>query len=396
MCRTSSLNWMGPLNWILKRLQRITLTTTYLPEIDGLRFIAISAVILCHIAADLVLRHGVQVGPHLQWLDLLIAHGERGVHLFFTISGFILALPFAKRYLSGQGRPDLKRYFRRRLFRLEPPYFLNVVILTIATWIVSPSIRPVLMGHFLAALTYTHLLVYHYVNPINMIWWSLEIETQFYILMPLLALVFKIRRPGLRRGILIAAAIAVFVLQNATESWIVKLTILANLQFFLAGLLAADLYQSGTLRKQRGWTSDALGFFAAIALFALPGWWRLPGPAVTFLIITATLNSNLFRKTLSLPWISATGSMCYTIYLWHVFVMAAILKLTLRFVLPNHYVLSLITQVAIIVPAIFFFSVALFLALEKPCMQPEWPTQLRDFIRRTLKRSPASVSEVST
>jgi peptidoglycan/LPS O-acetylase OafA/YrhL len=61
------------------------------------------------------------------------------------------------------------RYFRRRLLRLEPPYLINVGVVTIATWVATPSIRPVLIWHFLTAITYTHLLVYHYVNPINMI-----------------------------------------------------------------------------------------------------------------------------------------------------------------------------------------------------------------------------------
>lgn len=384
------------MNWILKRLRRITLTTTYLPEIDGLRFIAISAVVFCHLSADLVLRHGLEVQAGVAWISTLAAHSERGVQLFFTISGFILGLPFAKRYLSGSPAPDLKRYFRRRLFRLEPPYLLNVVVLTIATWFAIPGMRPSLIWHFLTAISYTHLLVFHYVNPINMIWWSLEIETQFYVLMPLLALVFIIRNSWLRRGILIVAALTTFLWQGMTPGWIISNTILFNIQFFLVGLLAADLYHSNTFRKRRSAIWDCLGVGACVGLFALPDWWRIPAPVLTLVLILSALNGNLFSRFLSLPWISAVGGMCYTIYLWHVFVMAIALKFTLKFVVVHSYLLTMLTQAVIVVPAIFFSSVALFLLVEKPCMEPEWPSALRRFLRERWARPVIEVPAAET
>lgn len=379
------------MGWILNRLRRITLTTAYLPEIDGLRFIAIAAVIFCHLASDLVYRHGLEVQNHSNWLFNVALHGERGVRLFFTISGFILALPFARRYLAGNDRPDLWRYFRRRLLRLEPPYLLNVVVISIATWVVTARLRPVLIWHFLTAATYSHLLIFHYVNPINMIWWSLEIELQFYILMPVLALVFKIRQVGLRRTIMMAAAFTAFIWQGAVHTWIVDMTILGHIQYFLVGLLAADLYLSNTLSKLRSTTFDLLGSLSVVFLFALPDS-RSIHPTLTLFIIFGALNGRFFRNFLSLPWISAIGSMCYTIYLWHVFVMASILKVTLRLLVPKSFVLSIAIQAAIIVPALFVFSVVLFLAIEKPCMQPEWPTAFQNFLRGLLRKPQTHVA----
>lgn len=384
------------MNWILKRLRRITLTTAYLPEIDGVRFIAITAVVLCHVATDLVLRHGLQVQSYAQGLYTTLSHGARGVHLFFTISGFILAIPFARRFLAGSGRPDLKRYFRRRLFRLEPPYLLSVVIITITTWVIVPTTRPFLIWHLLASVTYSHLAVFHYSNPVNIVWWSLEIETQFYILMPLLALVFKIRHAWLRRGLLALGALTSFSWQGAAHSWIVDMTILGSIQFFLVGLLAADIHQSGVLRRKRSTVWDVLGTLSVVTLFVLPGWWHIAAPVLTFLIVTAALNGSLFRNFLSLPWISAIGSMCYTIYLWHLFVIGAVLKISLKLLMAEKFLLSMVTQAAIVLPIIFFFSVVLFLAIEKPCMEPEWPTSLRNFLRDFLKGSPIpnSVAEM--
>jgi peptidoglycan/LPS O-acetylase OafA/YrhL len=381
------------LDWILQRLRRITLTTVYLPEIDGLRFIAIIAVIFCHISADMVQRHEVRVQPNFHWLYTLTLHGERGVHLFFTISGFVLALPFAKRYLCEQGPPlDLRRYFRRRLLRLEPPYLFNVAVCTVATWMIKPNLRPILLSHFVAAVTYTHLILFHYVNIINMAWWSLEIEAQFYLLMPLLAFIFKVRSVPVRRWIVFLVAASAFLWQNATSSWIVGSTILAQIQFFLVGLLVADLYQSGVLRRNFGLAWDVLGSASVMVLFVLPSWWRSAAPELTFLILVGALKGDLFRRFLSLSWIAAIGSMCYTIYLWHVFVMALVLKATIRLPLRSDFLLSMVVQAALILPAIFFFSVAMFLAVEKPCMEPNWPAKLSKFLRGTLLRLPVTVS----
>jgi hypothetical protein len=76
--------------------------------------------------------------------------------------------------------------------------------------------------------------------------------------------------------------------------------------------------------------------------------------------------------------------------------LAIILKLTIKFVFLNSYLLSMATQTAIIAPAIFFFSIALFLTVEKPCMEPEWPTALRNFLRRSLSGSVASAQHDAT
>lgn len=387
-------SWM---TWILKRLRRITLSTAYLPEIDGLRFIAIVAVVFCHLSADLVQRHGLQVQSYVEWLCQLLKNFERGVHLFFAISGFILALPYARRYFQGQPGPDVKKYFRRRVFRMEPPYLVNVIIVSLATWAVNADLRPTLIWHFLTAVTYSHLLIYRYVNPINMLWWSLEIETQFYILMPLLALLFKIRNPWVRRGILIGVSATSFLWQNPGGTGLISVTILAQIQFFLAGMLAADLYQSGLMRRERiAWPWDLLGICAGATLFALPEWWRIPAPLLLLLVLAGALKGHSFRGFLSLPWVSSIGGMCYTIYLWHVFVMALLLKLTLHWLISSNYLLGMATQSLLLIPVIFFFCVAMFLLIEKPCMQPEWPAALRAYFKNLSRRTPVPVHAPET
>ena len=57
--------------------------------------------------------------------------GFRGVELFFVISGFILGLPFAAHYLKGAAPVSLRKYYLRRLTRLEPPYIVALLVLFI-------------------------------------------------------------------------------------------------------------------------------------------------------------------------------------------------------------------------------------------------------------------------
>src|SRR5204862_7288800 len=108
---------------------RITTSKSLIPEIDGLRFIALAAVFICHLPSTL-LKHVPELyhQTHCE-LELVrsMIFGGFGVQLFFMISGFVLALPFV-RYHLGEGPPvSLGKYFLRRLTRLEPPYIVNLL-----------------------------------------------------------------------------------------------------------------------------------------------------------------------------------------------------------------------------------------------------------------------------
>jgi peptidoglycan/LPS O-acetylase OafA/YrhL len=77
--------------------KRITSSGNFIKEIDGLRFIAILSVILFHISNYLIATHN-EIYPDARffYLKKILKSGSLGVPLFFIISGFILAMPFAK------------------------------------------------------------------------------------------------------------------------------------------------------------------------------------------------------------------------------------------------------------------------------------------------------------
>jgi peptidoglycan/LPS O-acetylase OafA/YrhL len=75
-------------------LRRVTSGRAFIPQIDGLRFIAIMSVVLFHFISSLR-RNTIAPSPFAGQEELFGVLSKRGVELFFCISGFILSTPFA-------------------------------------------------------------------------------------------------------------------------------------------------------------------------------------------------------------------------------------------------------------------------------------------------------------
>src|SRR5271170_315592 len=246
--------------------RRITSTGQFIPEIDGLRFIAILSVYIYHLAGD-VLRHstsGQNLALNGYWLFSVTQILNIGVPLFFVISGFILGMPFAAAHLRRQRPVSVRKYFLRRVTRLEPPYVLCLLLFFALKVLAGRGGAGELLPNLFASVFYVHNLVYGSPSVINFVAWSLEIEIQFYILAPVLALVFAVPKASVRRSVLVvllllATGISVLVSPNAA----LRLSLLGYAQYFLAGFLLAELHLFGGLERQANWLWD---------LVSLSGW----------------------------------------------------------------------------------------------------------------------------
>ena len=228
--------------WLKTRLARDTTSGRFIPEIDGLRFIAIGSVIAYHIADFVRVKSG-----HA-WSDsafsLFLSHGYFGVPLFFVISGFVISLPFVERLDAGKPPPSIKRYFLRRLTRLEPPYLVNLLLLFILLVTVKGMSGEALLPHLLASMTYMHNAIYNEFSSINFLSWSLEVEFQFYALAPLLVMLFRIKPTLLRRSVLLALILGFGLFSDTlgTSGLLPRLALLYYIGYFFAGFLLADVY----------------------------------------------------------------------------------------------------------------------------------------------------------
>ena len=330
---------------LLDHLSRKTTSGRFIPEIDSLRFVAIAMVVLYHLAGFVAVNDRVSgvTNAGAGWLYDVASYGHYGVQLFFMISGFVLALPFASYHLGSGRSVQLGAYFLRRLTRLEPPYVLAMV--GFALILIARHRYPVdqIWTHLGASLLYSHNLAYGEGSLINTVAWSLEIEVQFYCLAPLLALLFAIRAAPLRRGAIVAliAASAFVVTPSVDGRW--RLTLLAFLQFFLVGFLAADLYVTMWRHQARA-----------------PWWWRGP------------------QLILHNPWIATIGGMCYSIYLLHFPLISFVGHNTLPLGQRSGPMVHLLVQMLLVLPAVLVVSSVYFLLIERPCMDRNWPQKLRN------------------
>ena len=312
------------------RLSRTTGSGSFIPEVDGLRCIAIGAVILHHVTASYLTttRRLGAVDLPAHWWDLfprstavVVGYsGYFGVNLFFVISGFILALPFVRSDREGSRRPHLGAYYVRRVVRLEAPDMINIAAAFLLIVLTNSGWR-VFVPHMLASLFYAHGAVFGQASWVNGVAWSLEVEVQFYLVMPLLAGVFVVRRATLRRGLLVAGILATAWLATVVSRGglhpRLQLSLCNYLQFFLAGFLLADLDQAhGTrpLRRLLRWDAAAVLSGAAIFVIITRRYDLFPlTPFLIAILFVGLFLGRMGHAVISRRAVVVIGGMCYTI-----------------------------------------------------------------------------------
>ena len=377
---------------ILAPFTRITSGRALIPEIDGLRFFAIITVVLYHLNTQLLRASStIDAGQSSDSLwGMVVSRLGLGVQVFFAISGFVLALPFARHHLQGSARVSLKPYFWRRLTRLEPPYILALLLLFAGGVAMGEYSLMEGLPHLGASILYIHNIVYDAWSTINPVAWSLEVEVQFYILAPVLSLVFAIRHVTTRRLAMALVILASILWSYYAKGWIedihMRKSLLNNLHYFLTGFLLADVYLNEWQRKARlEWLNDVLG------LIALPLLWYgtklYPANAVAFivgicLLFLAAFRGKLFRTFFQNPWVVTIGGMCYTIYLLHYALFALVMKFTTQVGIGTAYLPNYLLQCLLVLPMLLIASALYFRYFERPFMRKDWPQRVMQRIRR--------------
>ncbi len=155
--------------------QRPTSAGAHFPGLDAYRAIGMTMVLLNHaaFATGYVLRGG-EVGR-------IVARFDLAVPMFFVLSGFLLFRPFARAALDGRPSPDVRRFYRSRLLRIIPGYWVAVVGVGVIfdlypddawAWVANLLVLPAFGSHEPYALTQA---------------WSIGVEICFYAALPLLA-----------------------------------------------------------------------------------------------------------------------------------------------------------------------------------------------------------------
>jgi peptidoglycan/LPS O-acetylase OafA/YrhL len=300
------------------------------PDIEGLRAVAIAAVLLCHAGLSFT------------------AGGYVGVDVFFVISGFLIT-----RLLLGEvsrtGTVSLARFYARRAKRLLPLSALLLATVAILSLILFSPVRAgEVSGDIVSAATYT--ANWHFAaqsvdyfaqdaepSPVQHLW-SLAIEEQFYLVWPALLLgltwVWRRRgrsaRPALSVGLalILVVSFAINLHYTADQPAAAYFSTFGRAwELALGAVLAVlgDLH----LRRAPALTLGWLGFAAiAYATFAFGAGTPFPGTAalVPTLGAAALIVAGASREAqgrwssaalLSLPPCRYVGRISYSWYLWH-------------------------------------------------------------------------------
>jgi peptidoglycan/LPS O-acetylase OafA/YrhL len=306
-----------------------------LAGLDGIRGLAALYVVVNHVFLRAFPGYPVDHAPF--WAAWLI-YGRFAVVVFIVLSGFSLALAPAR---HGWRLDAVSRFARRRARRILPAYWAALAFSLTVAWLLvpqpghgMPDVKSVLVNGLLVQ----NLVAAH--SP-NAAFWSMAIEAQLYILLPLLLLVVRRRGAVVMVGVVGLVVVAIGIvgphLSRLDTLVIQSPPDLAAL--FALGVLAAGIV--GARRGRRSWPWSWLALAAVIPVVATVWWrgsvWTLDhlfwvdlalGPAIACLLAAlATGRPAPLLRLLDARPIRSLGSFSYSLYLTHAPIVAVVYKL---------------------------------------------------------------------
>ena len=307
----------------------------YIPAIDGLRAVAVLAVMLYHLG--------------FKW----IPGGFLGVDLFFVISGYVITRLLLDS-IQRSGGLDLRAFYVARIRRLLPPLVFMIITTTVVVGLWAPDTMRRFLGDTPFALfggmnwwlVFRHTDYFEAIGrpPLLQHTWSLGVEAQFYLVWPLILLLVlryfgKNKIPGAALLIAAFSGIALFVVSLQVDaasgsqvSHVYFGTDTHSIGLFLGAALAVrwipQNLQETVSRKAQDFVDliGAFGFLGIIAAFLFidetdPTLYKLAFPLAGIFgcaILTSIVHpASRFAPILSSKVFIWIGERSYAIYLWH-------------------------------------------------------------------------------
>lgn len=359
--------------------------------LDGLRAVAIAAVVLTHVAW--ATGNGALGG--IFWT--VVANGTVGVPIFFALSGLLLYRPWARAALRCAPVPRTRPYLRRRALRILPAYWVLLVVTmvvfnrghlsSIRTWLEMVTLTQNYDPH----PWWEQALGPNQMAPI----WSLSVEATFYLVLPLLAAVLHRHALGggvdgdLRARRLLSGLVAVMALSYAATAvvrfglpyrWIFfwEHLLPRSLPYFGAGMIVAVLSEWAGQTRSRpvlrlvstvgsmpgaAWLVAICAMVLAATPLATPvpgipqipqnGWQYLAVILLFTVVATALIAPVAFqpahpmtKAVLGNRVMRRIGSISYGVFLWHQFVLGGWYYVTGRPIFDHDFGLVLVVTVA--------------------------------------------------
>ena len=299
------------------------LETRFFGALDGVRFLCIAVVMWHHSPLYAAMPEPAKI----------FTRGFIGVDFFFVISGFLITT-LLLREESRDGAFSLRQFYRRRILRIVPVYFLVITLISF-WWIVVRG-----QTDLLAYVPYYYLFLSNFLVgdiPLLTITWSLSVEEQYYLIWPVL--LFLLPMLGRWRMGVVTGLIALFVLMSAgilantplvppTEITRFVLPVASYGAILIGTLLGLALHSPkgfALLWRLVGHAWAPVGLFGAVvaALVLLPevltGWPNLILHSLMALALASVVirEDQVLAKGLGWPPFARIGQISYGLYLYH-------------------------------------------------------------------------------
>ena len=340
---------------------------TYRPEIDGLRAIAVGAVILYH--------SEISVSGHR-----IFGGGFIGVDIFFVISGYLITSIILKELLF-YGSFSFKNFYQRRIRRILPVLFFVILTAIPIGWkFLLPNDLIDFSKSILYSLGFSSNFYFHYTGQEYAVWglenpflhtWSLSVEEQYYILFPIVLLfVFKYFKKYLVYILIFALIVSLGIAEYSSRNYPSASFYFLHTRMWelLAGsLLAYFEIKNGHRAKIKSFNLilPFIGFLLIGHSFIFynteifhPSYYTLSPILGVCLIIWFSNKNEIVTKILSSKLFVSIGLISYSLYLWHypIFVFASKFNLTEGSIYKKLFIAILI----------IILSISSYFLIEKP------------------------------
>ena len=296
----------------------VTSSHDYRPHIDGLRAIAVMAVIFNH------MDHRT------------VPSGYLGVDIFFVISGFVITLSLHNHHAADL-KSFLAGFYARRFRRIVPALLACVGVTALAAWLLDPDPEISLKTGLTALIGVSNLYLlsisadyFAQTSALNFLThtWSLGVEEQFYLLFPLLMWFTRQPRTGSRGMavplllVLSAVSIALLFAIPGARGGAAYFLPFGRLWELAAGALMAlaPLYAPRLVKTCATASVQMIAAAVLIGVLFLPvapsAIWALAIVPPTMILVLAPPATWPFRA-LSLSPMRWLGRVSYSLYLWH-------------------------------------------------------------------------------
>ena len=292
---------------------------SYRPEIDGLRAIAVVAVIINHFNPE------------------VLPGGYLGVDIFFVISGFVITSSLSRRNYTSLNSL-LASFFKRRIKRLAPALLLFILVTSVLISLFNPIPRDSIRTAFSSVFGLSNLYLLHrssdYFGTSSSVnafthTWSLAVEEQFYLLFPFLIWFTGFTRNPTKGHARLAASIlfltilsfSLYVYLSSVNQIAAYYLMPSRLWEISAGCL---LFLVGKYIRQIRYFDLPISFIALIAMMALmiaPLQSNILSTLFSvvltcIVIFTCSTTTHTYGVLTSKPML-LIGTLSYSLYLWH-------------------------------------------------------------------------------